>query len=113
MTEPVDALTTTLQIQRAAAWRRAWPLAVAALALLWLAALGMRSLISSDEGRYASISLAMLQSGDWVTPRLNGLLYFEKPPLQYWAGALAMASTSSRPACGPASAGSPRWPWWR
>ena len=26
---------------------------------------------------------------DWVTPRLNGLKYFEKPPLQYWATALA------------------------
>ena len=27
------------------------------------------------------------QSGDWVTPRLNGFLYFEKPALQYWMGA--------------------------
>ncbi|MEO7007779.1 MAG: glycosyltransferase family 39 protein [Caldimonas sp.] len=62
-----------------------------ALVCAWLAALGGPSLISSDEGRYASLSLAMLQSGDWVTPRLNGLLYFEKPPLQYWAGALSMA----------------------
>jgi 4-amino-4-deoxy-L-arabinose transferase-like glycosyltransferase len=31
----------------------------------------------------------MAQSGDWVTPRLNGFKYFEKPPLQYWAGAAA------------------------
>jgi 4-amino-4-deoxy-L-arabinose transferase-like glycosyltransferase len=31
----------------------------------------------------------MVVSGDWVTPRLNGLKYFEKPPLQYWATALA------------------------
>ena len=57
----------------------------------WLAALAGRSLISTDEGRYATLSLAMLQSGDWITPRLNGLLYFEKPPLQYWAGAISMA----------------------
>ena len=62
-----------------------------ALILLWFAALPGRALLSPDEGRYASLSLGMLHSGDWVTPRLNGLLYFEKPPLQYWAGATAMA----------------------
>ena len=56
---------------------------------VWLAALAGRSLISADEGRYASLALGMLQSGDWITPRLNGLLYFEKPPLQYWGGALS------------------------
>ncbi|MDE2612813.1 MAG: glycosyltransferase family 39 protein [Burkholderiales bacterium] len=64
---------------------------LALLACLWLAMLGMRSLVSADEGRYATLSLGMLQSGDWIVPRLNGLLYFEKPPLQYWAGALSMA----------------------
>jgi len=31
----------------------------------------------------------MVATGDWLTPRLNGLKYFEKPPLQYWATALA------------------------
>lgn len=64
---------------------------VAAFVLVWFGTLANRSLVTTDEGRYASLSLAMLQSGDWITPRLNGLLYFEKPPLQYWAGAAAMA----------------------
>lgn len=59
------------------------------LAIAWFSTLGVRALVSPDEGRYASISLEMLQSGDWTTPRLNGLLYFEKPVLQYWLGALA------------------------
>ena len=59
------------------------------LALLWFGTLGTRSLITPDEGRYASLALGMAQSGDWITPRLNGLLYFEKPVLQYWIGALA------------------------
>lgn len=58
-------------------------------ALVWFGPLGFRDLIHPDEGRYAMLSLGMLQSGDWVTPRLNGVLYFEKPPLQYWAGALS------------------------
>ena len=55
---------------------RAPAIALAAFVLLWLATLGTRSLVSADEGRYASLSLGMLQSGDWITPRLNGLLYF-------------------------------------
>ncbi|MBL0038249.1 MAG: glycosyltransferase family 39 protein [Nitrosomonadales bacterium] len=33
------------------------------------------------------IHAKMAASGDWVTPRLNGLKCFEKPPLQYWATA--------------------------
>ena len=59
--------------------------------IVWLWALGTRSLISSDEGRYATLALHVLQSGEWITPRLNGLLYFEKPPLGYWFGAVSMA----------------------
>jgi 4-amino-4-deoxy-L-arabinose transferase-like glycosyltransferase len=48
-----------------------------------------RRLANPDEGRYSEISREMAQTGDWVTPRLNGLKYFEKPPLQYWGTALA------------------------
>lgn len=69
-------------------WFGVWCLAVVTL---WLLTLGTRALVSADEGRYAVLSLGMLQSGDWITPRLNGLIYFEKPPLQYWGGAVAMA----------------------
>jgi len=57
--------------------------------IFWFATLGRRGLIHPDEGRYAELSLGMLQSGDWITPRLNGILYFEKPVLQYWMGALS------------------------
>lgn len=57
--------------------------------VFWFATLGQRALIHPDEGRYAELSLGMLQSGDWVTPRLNGILYFEKPALQYWMGAFS------------------------
>jgi 4-amino-4-deoxy-L-arabinose transferase-like glycosyltransferase len=61
---------------------------VFALAILWFGTLD-RSLTRPDEGRYAEIPREMVASGDWLTPRLNNLKYFEKPPLQYWATAVA------------------------
>jgi 4-amino-4-deoxy-L-arabinose transferase-like glycosyltransferase len=58
--------------------------------IIWFSNLDYRKLIKPDEGRYAEISREMATTGDWVTPRLNGIKYFEKPPLQYWVGAAAM-----------------------
>src|SRR6185503_20230544 len=58
-------------------------------ASLWFGGLGYRDLAHPDEGRYSEISREMASTGDWVTPRLNGIKYFEKPPLQYWATAAA------------------------
>jgi 4-amino-4-deoxy-L-arabinose transferase-like glycosyltransferase len=58
-------------------------------ASLWFGGLGYRDLTHPDEGRYSEISREMASTGDWVTPRLNGVKYFEKPPLQYWVTALA------------------------
>jgi len=66
---------------------------LAALALLllavWLDPPGSW-LAEPDEPRYAEIPREMLVTGDWVVPRLNGVPYFEKPPLLYWANAAAM-----------------------
>src|SRR4051812_46032658 len=52
--------------------------------------LGSRPLFIPDEGRYAEIARAMLASHDWITPHLNGIEYFEKPPLFYWLGAISL-----------------------
>ena len=64
------------------------------LLLLWfflgLLPLLVRPLWEPDEARYAEIPREMLATGDWLTPHLNGVLYFEKPPLQYWLSALSM-----------------------
>ena len=62
---------------------------IIAVAVIWFANLEYRKLIKPDEGRYAEIPREMVVSGDWTTPRLNGMKYFEKPPLQYWATATA------------------------
>lgn len=47
-------------------------------------------LAEPDEARYAEIPREMLAAGDFVTPRLNGVPYFEKPPLLYWANAASL-----------------------
>ncbi|HMP16765.1 MAG TPA: hypothetical protein PKD72_07070, partial [Gemmatales bacterium] len=41
-------------------------------------------LLEPDESRYAEIPRLMLRSGDWLTPRLQGKPYNDKPPLVYW-----------------------------
>jgi 4-amino-4-deoxy-L-arabinose transferase-like glycosyltransferase len=77
----------------AAAWRGRDLPWVAALILVWLAATAWaRPLMLPDEGRYVGVAWEMLRSGDWLTPTLNGLPYFHKPPLFYWitAGSLSL-----------------------
>jgi 4-amino-4-deoxy-L-arabinose transferase-like glycosyltransferase len=56
--------------------------------LVSLYVLGIRTLVPPDEGRYAEMAREMFASGDWITTRLNGIKYFEKPPLQTWMNAL-------------------------
>src|SRR5258706_4440617 len=75
-------------------------------ASIWFAGLEYRGLFVPDEGRYADIAREMLDADDWVTPRLNGIKYLEKPPLQYWATAGAFSvlglderTARARPAC--------------
>lgn len=60
-----------------------------ALFLGWfLAFTGARPLNVPDEGRYAEVAREMVLWGDWVTPRLDGVPFLDKPPLFYWMAAL-------------------------
>lgn len=83
--------------------RPAWlpaPIGSVLLAILWLLAWAVglqRSLGEPDEGRYAEIAREMLVSHDWVTPRLDGFLFFDKPPLHYWASATAYLAFGVHP----------------
>ena len=65
---------------------RAW--LIFGIFILYLVHLGGAGMLGPDEPRYASIGRAMAQSGDLITPRLDGRPWFEKPPLIYWTVAL-------------------------
>ena len=52
--------------------------------------LGAIGLVGPDEPRYAAIARAMSETHDWITPRLWGTPWFEKPVLYYWAAGVAM-----------------------
>jgi 4-amino-4-deoxy-L-arabinose transferase-like glycosyltransferase len=66
-------------------------IAILILALLLIGSSGWIGLIEPTETRYAEIAREMLARGDWVTPRLNGIHHFHKPPIAYWGAAAGMA----------------------
>lgn len=59
-------------------------------ALYFCFLLGNRPFATPDEARYVEIPREMVATGDYLTPRLNGVKYFEKPPLFYWIQASAI-----------------------
>ena len=60
------------------------------IGLLFSFMLGSRALWQPDEGRYVEIPREMVASGNYVTPRLDGVKYFEKPVLFYWLEAASI-----------------------
>ncbi|MCB2191081.1 MAG: glycosyltransferase family 39 protein [Deltaproteobacteria bacterium] len=67
---------------------------LAVCAALFFSLGGMRDLWETDEARYAELGREMLDSGSlshWIIPRLNYVIYLEKPPLYYWLTALSFA----------------------
>ena len=65
-------------------------LIAAVAAIAYFAGLGAPALWEPDEGRYAEIAREMVVTGDYITPHNDWVRYFEKPPMVYWAGAVAI-----------------------
>lgn len=63
-----------------------------ALFVCYFSHLGAIGFVGPDEPRYAWIARDMAESGDWVTPRLYGKPWFEKPVLYYWGAAASFNS---------------------
>jgi len=66
------------------------PLVLVVVYICLFSGLGALGLVGPDEPRYAAIARAMAETHDWVTPRLWGTPWFEKPVLYYWAAGIAM-----------------------
>ncbi len=63
-----------------------------ALALVLFVNLGSEPISRQSEKRVVSVVGAMVRSGDWLVPRVQGQPRLQKPPLLYWVGA-ALAQT--------------------
>lgn len=58
-------------------------------AVTFFVGLGSLAFIGPDEPRYAEAAREMFVTGDYISPRLAGCLWFEKPVLLYWLAAVA------------------------
>ncbi len=57
--------------------------------------LGSTGLVDETPPLFAAAGRAMARTGDWLTPRVNGLPRFDKPPLVYWLMGLGYSIPSS------------------
>jgi 4-amino-4-deoxy-L-arabinose transferase len=58
--------------------------------LIYILPLGGRPMLTPDEFRYGEIPREMIESGNWIVPKLIGVRYFEKPVLGYWLNAASI-----------------------
>jgi 4-amino-4-deoxy-L-arabinose transferase-like glycosyltransferase len=58
--------------------------------VLFLPGLGSLPPIDRDESRFAEASRYMLESGEWIIPRVEGQPRLNKPPLIYWLQAASV-----------------------
>jgi len=65
--------------------------------LLLFGGLGRLPVFGRDEALYAEAAREMFASGDWITPRVNGVVFFEKPPLYYWMAAATYSALGVTP----------------
>ena len=79
-------------------------LALLAVGLMYLLGLGAAPFFDPSEGFHAAIAETLRRSGDWITLRVDGVRYFDKPPLMYWLMSLSFA------VAGPTEAAARMWP---
>ncbi len=78
LTEPSGLLQSPL---------RTWTLLLLVFFAVHFAALFSPSLLDDADGTHANAAQAMAMSRDWITLKVDGVRYLEKPPLPYWLAA--------------------------
>ncbi len=71
-------------------WRQDFCWLALFLILFYIVMPDSHPLFVPDEGRYSEVAREMLASGDFITPRLNGVPFLDKPALFYWLQATAI-----------------------
>jgi 4-amino-4-deoxy-L-arabinose transferase-like glycosyltransferase len=99
---PSETLLIKPSLQDSASARR-WPLPHALLIFgLWFAvfaaSIARPPLLDDADSTHAQAAQAMLRTGDFVTPHVDGIRYLEKAPLPYWIAALSLRLFGRRPA---------------
>ena len=77
--------------------RKHWILAILVFVAVGVAGLGLRPMVVPDEPRYGIIPAEMVARGDWLTMRMDGFAYWEKPPLGYWLTAASISALGETP----------------
>jgi 4-amino-4-deoxy-L-arabinose transferase-like glycosyltransferase len=73
-------------------WRLAFLTPLVVAAALFLPGIGQRIIYIGDEARYALLARNMVETGDWLVPRIGAEVHLEKSPLFIWAiAALSLA----------------------
>jgi 4-amino-4-deoxy-L-arabinose transferase-like glycosyltransferase len=80
--------TTFSRPQSEPAPRAAWLLLLAIFAAVQIASLFSPPLMDDVDAAHAQTAQHILDSGDWVTTKINGIRYIEKPPLPFWLVAI-------------------------
>ena len=52
--------------------------------IIFTLGLGTTGLVDETPPLFAAAARSMSESGDWITPKVNGIFRFDKPPLIYW-----------------------------
>lgn len=85
---PYNTLLNSLKSRRS--WIIDLTLLGGILSLFYAFCLGSYPLFTPDEGRYSEVAREMVATGDYITPRVNGVAFLDKPILYYWLQALAI-----------------------
>ncbi len=65
-----------------------WGTVIALVAMIYISGLFID--LTGDSGLYSAIARQMVESGDWLTLKVNGELYEQKPHLIFWLAGLGI-----------------------